>query len=148
MKAITYTTARQNLAKTMEKVCKDHSPVIITRKTNDSVVIMSLEDYEALEETAYLLRSPKNTRRLIESIAQLEEGQGVERALLDWSSYFQIMPGRITYTGKSLTKKSSSELTASSRRSNVIHSKVWENPSHSNTPYQDIGLDESMMSTE
>jgi antitoxin YefM len=83
MKAITYTTARQNLAKTMEKVCKDHSPVIITRKTNDSVVIMSLEDYEALEETAYLLRSPKNTRRLIESIAQLEEGQGSERELLE-----------------------------------------------------------------
>ena len=83
MKAITYTNARQNLAKTMERVCKDHSPVIITRKTNDSVVIMSLEDYEALEETAYLLRSPKNTRRLIESIAQLEENQGVERTLLD-----------------------------------------------------------------
>jgi antitoxin YefM len=83
MKAITYTAARQNLAKTMESVCKDHSPVIITRKTNDSVVIMSLEDYEALEETAYLLRSPKNTRRLIESIAQLEGGQGSERELLD-----------------------------------------------------------------
>jgi antitoxin YefM len=83
MKAITYTTARQNLAKTMESVCKDHSPVIITRKTTDSVVIMSLEDYEALRETAYLLRSPKNTRRLIESIAQLEEGQGSERELLD-----------------------------------------------------------------
>jgi len=83
MKAITYTAARQNLAKTMESVCKDHSPVIITRKTNDSVVIVSLEDYEALEETAYLLRSPKNTRRLIESIAQLEEGQGSERELLD-----------------------------------------------------------------
>jgi antitoxin YefM len=44
---------------------------------------MSLEDYEALEETAYLLRSPKNTRRLIESIAQLEEGQGSERELSD-----------------------------------------------------------------
>ena len=83
MKAITYTNARQNLAKTMEKVCQDHSPIIVTRKTTDSVVIMSLEDYEALEETAYLLRSPKNTRRLIESIAQLEEGQGTERALLD-----------------------------------------------------------------
>ena len=81
MKAITYTAARQNLAKTMEKVCKDHTPVIVTRKTTDSVVIMSLEDYEALEETAYLLRSPKNTRRLIESIAQLEEGKGLERAL-------------------------------------------------------------------
>ena len=83
MKAITYTAARQNLAKTMEKVCKDHAPVIVTRKTTDSVVIMSLEDYEALEETAYLLRSPKNTRRLIDSLAQLEEGQGSERELLD-----------------------------------------------------------------
>jgi len=82
MKAITYTAARQNLAKTMESVCKDHAPVIITRKTTDSVVIMSLEDYEALEETAYLLRSPKNTRRLIESIAQLEAGRGSERELL------------------------------------------------------------------
>ncbi len=67
----------------MESVCKDHAPVIVTRKTTDSVVIMSLEDYEALEETAYLLRSPKNTRRLIESIAQLEEGQGSERELSD-----------------------------------------------------------------
>jgi antitoxin YefM len=83
MKAITYTAARQNLAKTMEKVCKDHAPVIVTRKSTDSVVIMSLEDYEALEETAYLLRSPKNTRRLIESVAQLEEGQGSERELSD-----------------------------------------------------------------
>ncbi|HHE74876.1 MAG TPA: type II toxin-antitoxin system prevent-host-death family antitoxin, partial [Desulfobacteraceae bacterium] len=78
MKAVTYTNARQNLAKTMEKVCQDHSPIIVTRKTTDSVVIMSLEDYEALEETAFLLRSPKNTRRLIESIVQLEEGQGTE----------------------------------------------------------------------
>jgi antitoxin YefM len=83
MKAITYTAARQNLAKTMEKVCKDHAPIIVTRKSTDSVVIMSLEDYEALEETAYLLRSPKNTRRLIESIAQLEEGRGSERELSD-----------------------------------------------------------------
>ncbi|MGD8344363.1 MAG: type II toxin-antitoxin system prevent-host-death family antitoxin [Desulfobacterales bacterium] len=83
MKAITYTAARQNLAKTMEKVCKDHAPIIVTRKSTDSVVIISLEDYEALEETAYLLRSPKNTRRLIESIAQLEEGRGSERELSD-----------------------------------------------------------------
>jgi antitoxin YefM len=83
MEAITYTAARQNLAKTMEKVCKDCAPVIITRKTSNSVVIMSLEDYEALEETAYLLRSPKNTRRLIESIAQLENDKGTEKELLE-----------------------------------------------------------------
>jgi antitoxin YefM len=81
VKAITYTTARQNLAKTMEKVCQDHAPVIVTRKSSNSVVIMSLDDYEALEETAYLLRSPKNTRRLLESIAQLEIGNGTEREL-------------------------------------------------------------------
>lgn len=83
MKAITYTAARQNLAKTMEKVCQDRAPIIITRKTSDSVVIMSLEDYEALEETAYLLRSPKNTRRLIESISQLENDKGYEKELLE-----------------------------------------------------------------
>jgi antitoxin YefM len=83
MKVITYTAARQNLAKTMEKVCQDRAPIIITRKASNSVVIMSLEDYEALEETAYLLRSPKNTRRLIESIAQLENDKGTERELLE-----------------------------------------------------------------
>ncbi|MBI5549859.1 MAG: type II toxin-antitoxin system prevent-host-death family antitoxin [Desulfobacterales bacterium] len=83
MKAISYTSARQNLAKTMEQVCQDHSPVIITRKTNAAVVLMSLEDYTALQETAYLLRSPKNTRRLIEAIAQLENGKGTERELID-----------------------------------------------------------------
>lgn len=83
MKAITYTTARQNLAKTMEEVCKDHTPVIVTRKKNESVVIISLEDYEALEETAYLLRSPRNTKRLIEAIVQLEDGKGTERELVE-----------------------------------------------------------------
>jgi len=83
MDAITYTAARQNLAKTMEKVCQDHAPVIVTRKSSNSVVIMSLEDYEALEETAYLLRSPKNTIRLIESIAQLEDGKGTEKELIE-----------------------------------------------------------------
>ena len=83
MTAITYTAARQNLAKTMEKVCQDHLPIIITRKQTDSVVIMSLEDYTALEETAYLLRSPKNTRRLIESIVQLADDKGIERELIE-----------------------------------------------------------------
>ena len=83
METITYTAAKQNLAKTMDKVCRDRSPVIVTRKTSESVVILSLEDFEALEETAYLLRSPKNTRRLMESIAQLEEGKGKPSSLLN-----------------------------------------------------------------
>ncbi len=69
------------LADHRNKVCDDHDPVIITRRNESSVVMMSLEDFQALEETAYLLRSPKNARRLLESIAQLESGDGSEREL-------------------------------------------------------------------
>ena len=83
MDAISYTAARQNLAKTMDKVCLDHEPIIITRNNEQSVVMMSLEDFKALEETAYLLRSPKNARRLLESMAQLESGKGTQQELLD-----------------------------------------------------------------
>ena len=79
MKAITYTNARQYLADTMLQVCESHTPIIITRRKEDSVVMMSLDDYEALEETSYLLRSPKNARRLLESIEQLEAGRGKKR---------------------------------------------------------------------
>jgi len=81
MEAISYTNARSNLAKTMEKVCEDHDVVIITRRNESSVVMMSLEDFQALEETAYLLRSPKNARRLLASIAQLESNGGTEQEL-------------------------------------------------------------------
>jgi len=83
MDAISYTAARTNLAKTMERVCEDHSPMIITRSKAQSVVMMSLEDYEALQETAYLLRAPKNARRLLESIAELEQGGGKEGEILE-----------------------------------------------------------------
>jgi antitoxin YefM len=83
MDSISYTSARSNLAKTMEQVCKDHAPVAITRKGQGTVVMISMDDYQALEETAYLLRSPKNTRRLIEAIVELEEGKGTERELME-----------------------------------------------------------------
>ena len=81
MKALSYTALRSTLAKTMEKVCSNHEPIVITRKSEGAVVMLSLEDYESLEETSYLLRSPKNLKRLIESIAQLEEGKGLVKAL-------------------------------------------------------------------
>lgn len=83
MNTISYTAARANLASTMEDVCNDHAPVIITRKSEDPVVMMSLEDYNAMKETTYLLRSPANARKLLESIAELEEGEGTERELLE-----------------------------------------------------------------
>jgi antitoxin YefM len=82
MNTITYTALRQNLAKTMETVCNDHAPVTITRSNAQPVVLLSLEDYQALEETAYLLRSPKNAKRLMESITELEAGQGQIRDLI------------------------------------------------------------------
>ncbi len=81
MKSLSYTALRRNLAKTMEKVCDDHEPIVITRKSEGAVVMLSLEDYESLEETTYLLRSPKNVKRLVESISQLEQGKGFEKAL-------------------------------------------------------------------
>ena len=81
MDSISYTSARSNLAKTMEQVCNDHAPIAITRKGEGAVVMISMDDYQALEETAYLLRSPKNLKRLISSINELESGNGVEREL-------------------------------------------------------------------
>lgn len=79
MNAISYTAARENLAATMDKVCEDHAPVIITRNRDQAVVMISLADFEALEETAYLLKNPKNVRRITSAIAQLDAGKGVER---------------------------------------------------------------------
>ncbi len=83
MDAITYSSARANLASTMDRVCNDHDPLIITRNGEQSVVMLSLEDYKALEETAYLLRSPANARRLLNAMAQLSAGKGTERELSD-----------------------------------------------------------------
>jgi antitoxin YefM len=83
MDTITDTDLRSNLAKTMDQVCDDHAPVTITRSDAQSVVILSLEDYQALAETAYLHQSPKNLKRLLESIIELESGKGVERELIE-----------------------------------------------------------------
>jgi len=83
MNAITYTEAREKLADTIKRVCHDHDPVIITRKREDSVVMISLEDYDSLTETAYLLRSSRNARRLLDSLLELANGNGRERKLLE-----------------------------------------------------------------
>lgn len=81
MTAITYTAARANLAKTMDRVIDDHDPIIITRNSEQSVVLLSLEDYQALEETAFLLRTPANATRLLASIEQLNSGRGLIKEL-------------------------------------------------------------------
>lgn len=81
MDAITYSSARANLASVMDRVCNDHEALIITRNGEQSVVMLSLEDYKALEETTYLLRSPANARRLLAAVSELDAGKGTEREL-------------------------------------------------------------------
>ena len=81
--SITYTEARQNLAETMNRVCDHHEPVIITRQKSPSVVLMSLEDYNAIMETAHLLRSPANAARLRDALQAAESGEFAPHDLED-----------------------------------------------------------------
>ena len=81
VKSITYTAARENLASTINRVCEDEAPIVITRNRDQAVVMMSLAEYESLQETAYLLRSPANARRLLKSIESLESGKGIRKKL-------------------------------------------------------------------
>jgi antitoxin YefM len=79
VKSITYTAARENLASTINRVCEDQAPVVITRNRDQAVVMLSLAEYESLQETAYLLRSPANAKRLLSSIDSLNRGKGIKR---------------------------------------------------------------------
>jgi len=83
MRSKTYTEAREKLSDIIEKVCEDHDPLIITKRRDKAVVMISLEDYESMKETAYLLKSPRNAQRLLESIKELEEGKGTRRNLIE-----------------------------------------------------------------
>ena len=83
MDSITYTAARARLASNMNRVCQNHEPLIITRNREQSVVMLSLEDYQALEETAYLLRSPNNAKRLMDAVIELNECKCTERTPLE-----------------------------------------------------------------
>ena len=81
MNVIRYSAFRAELATTLDQVVANHSPVMITRQNGKHAVVMSLEDFAAYEETTYLLRSPKNRSRLLESLQQLNSGNVIEREL-------------------------------------------------------------------
>lgn len=83
MRTMSYTESRAKYAEVLDAVVNDREEVVITRAGHEPAVIMSLDDYESLKETAYLLRSPVNARRLLASIDELEEGQGVARKLME-----------------------------------------------------------------
>jgi antitoxin YefM len=83
MDIINYTEARKNFSATMDKVCQNHSPVAITRRDGKPVVMLSLEDYNAWQETEYLLRSTRNRERLLSAKAEAETGQVETHELLE-----------------------------------------------------------------
>ena len=83
VKTISYSDARKDLANTMEAVCDDHAPVLITRQRARPVVMMSLEDFNSMEETAYLMRSPANAKRITEALADIKAGKARAHELID-----------------------------------------------------------------
>lgn len=82
MDVVTYTKARQNFTETMKKVCDDHAPLMITRKNEPPVIMMSLEDYNSWEETIYLMRSTANAEKLLKSIENARQGKVTKRELI------------------------------------------------------------------
>ena len=80
MHAVTYSEARANFAAMLDKVNDDHAPVLITRQNGKPAVLISLEDYSAWDETAYVLRNPANAKQLLTSVEELNRGGGVKRS--------------------------------------------------------------------
>ena len=83
MDHVSYTELRQNLKQHLDKVCDDRAPLVVTRRNGEPVVVLSLTEYEALEETLHLLSNPANAERLLRSIAQAEAGQLVEHEIIE-----------------------------------------------------------------
>jgi antitoxin YefM len=79
MNVLTFSEARASLKTTMDNVCHEHAPTVITRVNGEHVVMLSLADYNSIEETLYLLSSPKNASRLMESVAQVKAGKAKPR---------------------------------------------------------------------
>ncbi|MEN9461196.1 MAG: hypothetical protein RIS84_1216 [Pseudomonadota bacterium] len=82
MNILTFSEARASLKSVMDDVCKDHAPTVVTRVNGEHVVMLSLADFNSMEETLYLLSSQKNASRLMESIAQIKAGKALQRELI------------------------------------------------------------------
>lgn len=83
MDVVTYTDARKTLKGVMDRVTSDRTQVVVTRQKAESVVMVSLSDWNSIQETMHLLSTPANARRLRESIDEFERGGGTERELID-----------------------------------------------------------------
>lgn len=80
---MSYTTFRSKLAQKMKEICDNHLGLIVTRKNHETVVVISLEDYRAMEETAYLLKSPANAKELMESVEEVKQGKTIKMKLFE-----------------------------------------------------------------
>jgi len=83
MDVITFTDTRANLKDVMDRVVEDHAPVLVTRQKAEPVVMVSLADWNAMEETLHLMASRANAARLLESVAEMDAGRGAERDLIE-----------------------------------------------------------------
>ena len=83
MDVMNFTETRANLKDVMDRVVQDHAPVVVARQRAEAVVLVSLSDWQALEESSHLLSSPTNRQRLADAIAELDRGEGLERTLID-----------------------------------------------------------------
>jgi antitoxin YefM len=83
MEIVTYSETRANLKAIMDRAVNDHIPIAITRQRGKPVVMIDLDDWNAIQETMYLLSTPNNAKRLMESIAELDAGKGIERELIN-----------------------------------------------------------------
>ncbi|WP_212748815.1 type II toxin-antitoxin system Phd/YefM family antitoxin [Nocardia cyriacigeorgica] len=83
MRFQTYSETRAHLAETLDSIIDDQEEVVITRSGKESVVMLPLAEYESIKETAYLLRSPANARRLGEAIARVEAGEFERQKLIE-----------------------------------------------------------------
>ena len=83
MKTMSYTESRARYAEVLDSVVNDREEIVITRAGHEPVVLMSLADFESLRETAYLMRSPANARRLLDAMERLEAGRGEQHDLVD-----------------------------------------------------------------
>ena len=83
MQITTYTAFRQHLKSFLDKVLTEHSPLFVTRANGEDVVVISKSDYESMQETFYLLKSPRNAARLLDGIKEFDSGQGEEKNLIE-----------------------------------------------------------------
>jgi antitoxin YefM len=83
MNVLTYSDTRANLKDVMDRVVADRAPVVITRQKAEAVVMVSLADWNAMEETLHLLSTPANAERLRAAVRDLDAGTGTERALAE-----------------------------------------------------------------